>query len=92
MASLLTGTLERTVGWFHPGTRRTADETEIAPSIERTPARPLDLRIRQWLCRARCGHDFILGVDRKRLYLICQSCFHETRGWELTERPPRAVN
>ena len=93
MTTLLTGTLERTVGWFHPF--HSADvETESAPvhADAHTPAQraiPLDLRLRQWFCAVSSGHAFIMGIDGPRMYLICRHCFHETSGWELGGRPPR---
>jgi hypothetical protein len=91
MPSLLTGTLERTVGWLHvPG--RGSDTADV---IETTPARmqaarPLDVRLRQLFCATIPGHEFIRGIDGRRMYLICQRCFHETPGWTVEERRPRA--
>jgi hypothetical protein len=87
MSSLLTGTLERTVGWLNVP-RRSSDAAEV---IETTPARrqaarPLDLRLRQLFCATTIGHDFIRGIDGRRMYLICQRCFHETPGWTVEER------
>jgi hypothetical protein len=87
MASLLTGTLERTVGWLHVP-RRSSDG---ADDIENTPARaqvarPLDVRLRQWFCATTIGHEFIRGIDGRRMYLICQRCFRETPGWTVDER------
>ena len=105
MTTLLTGTFERTFGWFQPrghaGTelqfRRTPspsesahDETQSRPvHAPSHRAIPLDLRLRQWLCAASSGHAFIMGVDGPRMYLICQHCFHETSGIEVAGRPPR---
>jgi hypothetical protein len=90
MTTLLTGTLERTVGWFHPGAQLKPAEAEN--SSLHTPAQravPLDLRVRQWLCATGRGHDFIMGIDGRRMYLICQRCFHETPGWDVATRPVR---
>ena len=95
MGTLLIGTLERTVGWFNLGPfRRSADtEDHRAPAHALAPrAVPMELRIRQWFCAALGGHHFILGIDRKRMYLICRECFHETPGWELAARPPRNLD
>jgi hypothetical protein len=92
MGTLITGTLERTVGWFHPGAFRRSGHAEALPLPQNAVARPSPpplLRLQQWLCAARRGHDFILGIDRRRMYLICQSCFHETPGWDLGVRAPR---
>jgi hypothetical protein len=91
MASLLTGTLERTVGWLHVP-RRSSDAAEVietTPARRRQAARPLDLRLRQLFCGTTIGHDFIRGIDGRRMYLICQRCFHETPGWTVEERRRR---
>jgi hypothetical protein len=45
--------------------------------------------VRQWLCATGRGHDFIMGIDGRRMYLICQRCFHETPGWDVATRPVR---
>ncbi len=93
MTSILTGTLERTVGWFHPGAQRRAACAENASAKDRARrAVPLELRVRQWLCATGRGHDFIMGIDGRRMYLICQRCFHETPGWEVSNRKPRTRN
>jgi hypothetical protein len=105
MTTLLTGTLERTVGWFNPEAhvepeaqfRRTVSPSESVhgetqSGAEHTHAQrvvPLELRLRQWLCAATRGHAFIMGIDGPRMYLICQHCFHETSGWDVARRPPR---
>ena len=92
MGTLLIGTLERTAGWFNLGAFRRsigADDNRAAAHAQAPRAVPLELRIRQWFCVAKGGHHFIRGIDRQRMYLICQDCFHETPGWELVARPPR---
>src|SRR5215207_2071290 len=105
MTTLLTGTLERTVGWFHPRGHlepelpfrlRVAPFASAHPATQSTvvqaPAQravSLDLRLRQWFCAASRGHGFIKGIDGPRMYLICQHCFHETAGWEVSGRQPR---
>jgi hypothetical protein len=91
MTTLLTGTLERTVGWITPSAqRRTAHAENVSVQARAPRAVPLELRVRQWLCATRRGHDFIMGIDGPRMYLICRHCFHETPGWEVTARPPRS--
>jgi hypothetical protein len=87
MTSILTGTLERTVGWLQVPRRRSdaADVIETTPA-RRQVARPLDLRLRQLFCGTITGHEFIRGIDGRRMYLICQRCFHETPGWTVEER------
>ena len=104
MTTLLTGTLERTVGWFYPeahvepeALRRTVTPSESLHGETQSGAVhthaqrvvPLELRLRQWLCAATRGHAFIMGIDGPRMYLICQHCFHETSGWDVARRPPR---
>ena len=90
MASLLTGTLERTVGWLHVP-RRSSDAAEVMETTPARPhtARPLDVRLRQLFCATTTGHEFIRGIDGRRMYLICQRCFHETPGWTVEERRSR---
>ncbi len=106
MTTLLNGTLERTVGWFHPrgdvepelqfrrrispfeSARPVSESTQVHAPAQRAVS--LDLRLRQWFCAAIRGHAFIRGIDGPRMYLICQHCFHETAGWEVAVRPPRA--
>lgn len=91
MSTLLIGTLERTVGWFHPGGHRSAGSDGL-PDASSAPAPrtvPFELRLRQWFCRAARGHEFLRGIDGRRMYLICQHCFHETPGWEVAEQTPR---
>jgi hypothetical protein len=92
MTTLLTGTFERTVGWFHAGAQRSAHAENPSVSMHAPAQRavPLELRVSQWFCRTLRGHEFIRGIDGRRMYLICQHCFHETPGWEIAARPPRS--
>jgi hypothetical protein len=39
-----------------------------------------------WMKRIVCrvyGHDYLLRVRHRRLFLHCPSCGHETPGWRL---------
>jgi hypothetical protein len=90
MSTHLTGTLERTFGWLHPGAQGRSARAENPSAHTLAPRRvPFELRLRQWLCGLGRGHAFIMGIDGRRMYLICQHCFHETPGWELAGRTPR---
>jgi len=44
--------------------------------------------LRQFTCGLH-GHDRLPVFERKRIYLRCTSCDHETTGWNLDARPPR---
>ena len=47
-------------------------------------------RLRQMMCGLH-GHDTLVQFEQDRMYLRCVSCGHETHGWELKERRPRAT-
>ena len=49
-------------------------------------ARVID-RLHQMMCGLH-GHDTLLQFEQDRLFLRCQSCGHETPGWDLNETPP----
>lgn len=56
---------------------------EVAPA-ERTG---LLMRLGQLLCGwSRGGHQMILGRDRRRLFLVCHRCLHESPGWMIDRR------
>ena len=44
-------------------------------------------RLHQMMCGLH-GHDTLLQFKQDRMYLRCQSCGHETPGWDLNEAPP----
>jgi len=44
-------------------------------------------RLHQMMCGLH-GHDTLLQFKQDRMFLRCQSCGHETPGWELNEVPP----
>jgi hypothetical protein len=48
--------------------------------------RALD-RVQQVACGLR-GHDSLLQFEQDRMFLRCQTCGHETPGWDLNEVPP----
>ena len=58
------------------------DETPLAG----LGARVVD-RLHQMVCGLH-GHDTMLQFEQDRLFLRCQSCGHETPGWDLNEVPP----
>jgi hypothetical protein len=42
------------------------------------------VRVGQLLCGwSRDGHQMILARDRRRLFLVCSRCLHETPGWTI---------
>ena len=47
-------------------------------------------RSREFWCGLR-GHDNLMQFEKKRVFLQCVSCGHETPGWALTEAPPKVV-
>ncbi len=49
-------------------------------------ARVID-RLHQMVCGLH-GHDTMLQFEQDRMFLRCQSCGHETPGWDLNETPP----
>jgi len=49
-------------------------------------ARVID-RLHQMMCGLH-GHDTLLQFEQDRMFLRCQSCGHETPGWDLNEVPP----
>jgi len=53
---------------------------------ERLSARVID-RLHQMMCGLQ-GHDTLLQFEQDRMFLRCQSCGHETPGWDLNEAPP----
>ncbi|HMD35645.1 MAG TPA: hypothetical protein VKH42_11785 [Vicinamibacterales bacterium] len=53
---------------------------------ERFSARVID-RLHQMMCGLQ-GHDTLLQFEQDRMFLRCQSCGHETPGWDLNETPP----
>ena len=44
-------------------------------------------RLHQMMCGLH-GHDTLLQFKQDRMFLRCQSCGHETPGWDLNETPP----
>lgn len=44
-------------------------------------------RLQQMMCGLH-GHDTLLQFKQDRMFLRCQSCGHETPGWDLNEAPP----
>ena len=44
-------------------------------------------RLHQMVCGLH-GHDTLLQFEQDRMFLRCQSCGHETPGWDLNEAPP----
>jgi len=39
-----------------------------------------------WLVQALCaisGHEYLMHMSRKRIFLRCSLCHRETRGWDL---------
>lgn len=44
-------------------------------------------RLHQVMCGLH-GHDTMLQFEQDRMFLRCQSCGHETPGWDLNEAPP----
>ena len=44
-------------------------------------------RLHQMVCGLH-GHDTMLQFEQDRMFLRCQSCGHETPGWDLNEAPP----
>jgi hypothetical protein len=55
-----------------------ADAGEQTGAIER-----MLKRIQVVVC-ALHGHDSVVQYERNRLFLLCTSCGHETKGWEVT--------
>jgi hypothetical protein len=47
-------------------------------------------RLSQLYCGLH-GHDNLMHFEKKRVYLQCASCGHETPGWTLTEMPPKTA-
>lgn len=45
--------------------------------------------MQRFLCGLH-GHDALLHFEQGRLSLVCTSCGHETPGWDLTSKAPRA--
>ena len=46
-------------------------------------------RVGQFLCGLR-GHDSVLHFEANRVMMRCTSCGHESPGWEISGRAPRA--
>jgi hypothetical protein len=63
--------------------------TGIRTARQSRTHRSLLTRVQHALCGLRTGHDLILGIDGRRMYLICRHCFHETPGVELPPTAPR---
>jgi hypothetical protein len=76
---------------------QSAHQIALTPAVERD-ARGADdgmgerivKRIRQMYCGLH-GHDPLMQFEKRRLYLRCASCGHETPGWTLTQAAPRVV-
>jgi hypothetical protein len=48
------------------------------------------VRLNQFYCGLH-GHDRLIQFEKRRMFLRCASCGHESPGWALTEAPPRIV-
>jgi hypothetical protein len=64
-----------------------AEMHEVVAHVDGLGARVID-RLHQMVCGFH-GHDTMLQFEQDRLCLRCQSCGHETPGWDLNEAPPR---
>jgi hypothetical protein len=64
----------------------TAEMHDDAATVDGFGARVID-RLQQMVCGLH-GHDTMLQFEQDRMFLRCQSCGHETPGWDLTETPP----
>jgi hypothetical protein len=62
---------------------------EQTPQAEGLGERVFDL-VREAFCGLH-GHDTLLQFKRRRMFLKCVSCGHESPGWELNEKPPTIV-
>ena len=59
---------------------------DAAHNFDGIGARVID-RLHQMVCGLH-GHDTLLQFEQDRMFLRCQSCGHETPGWDLNEAPP----
>lgn len=62
----------------------------VAPGADDGLGAQIRVRINQLYCGLH-GHDRLIQFDKKRMFLRCVSCGHESPGWALNEAPPRIV-
>ena len=71
---------------MHDDTARRRGEADPGTNLDGLGARVFD-RLHQMMCGLH-GHDTMLQFEQDRMFLRCQSCGHETPGWDLNEAPP----
>jgi hypothetical protein len=61
-----------------------------APGADDGLGAQIRVRINQIYCGLH-GHDRLIQFEKRRMFLRCVSCGHESPGWALNEAPPRIV-